>query len=47
METIEGEGEVVRVNEGEQPGPKGMGVVFTSLTDYSRSLIERLMIQGA
>lgn len=43
IETIEGEGEVVRVVK---PGGRtrpGMGVVFTSLTAYSKQLIERLM----
>jgi len=39
IETIEGTGEVVRVAK----GPKGMGVVFTSLTSYSKSLIEKML----
>ena len=41
VETIEGTGEVVRV----QDDPPGMGVVFTSLTNYSRFLIEKLLTQ--
>lgn len=43
LETIEGEGEVVRVVE---PGPgqvAGMGVVFTQLTAVSRALIEKII----
>ena len=39
IETIEGEGEVVRV----QDDPSGMGVVFTSLTSYSAGLLEKLL----
>jgi hypothetical protein len=38
IETIEGTGEVVRVEEA------GMGVVFRDLTGYSKSLIERLLV---
>ena len=38
-ETIEGIGEVVRVEQ----EPKGMGVVFISLTSVSQNLIARLM----
>lgn len=41
IETIEGTGEVVRVDE------EGMGVVFRDLTGYSQSLIERLLVQNA
>lgn len=41
IETIEGTGEVVRVNE------NGMGVVFRDLTGYSKDLIERLLVQRA
>ncbi len=41
IETIEGTGEVVRVDE------TGMGVVFRDLTGYSKSLIERLLVQTA
>lgn len=40
IETIEGVGEVVRV----QDDPPGMGVVFTELSQYSRHLIEKLLI---
>jgi uncharacterized protein (TIGR02266 family) len=39
IETIEGEGEVVRV-EGDPPG---MGVVFRKLSSYSQGLIEKLL----
>ena len=39
IETIEGTGEVVRVDE------TGMGVVFRDLTQYSKGLIERLLVQ--
>jgi len=42
IETIEGTGEVVRVSK----NPKGMGVVFTSLTSYSKSLIEKLLTKN-
>jgi hypothetical protein len=38
VHTIEGEGEVVRV----QDDPPGMGVVFTSLSPASQALIFRL-----
>ena len=39
IETIEGVGEVVRV----QQDPPGMGVVFRELSTYSQHLIERLL----
>ena len=39
IETIEGIGEVVRVQE----DPPGMGVVFRELSAYSQHLIERLL----
>ena len=39
IETIEGAGEVVRV----QDDPPGMGVVFTELTEYSEGLLARLL----
>ncbi|HNS95628.1 MAG TPA: PilZ domain-containing protein [Polyangiaceae bacterium] len=39
IETIEGTGEVVRIDE------TGMGVVFRDLTGYSKNLIERLLVQ--
>jgi uncharacterized protein (TIGR02266 family) len=41
IETIEGEGEVVRVSE----DPPGMGVVFKNLTSYSQQIILRLLTQ--
>jgi hypothetical protein len=41
VETIEGMGEVVRV----QDDPPGMGVVFTELTKYSEHLLLRLLTQ--
>ena len=39
IETIEGVGEVVRV----QDDPPGMGVVFTQLSHYSQHLIDKLL----
>ena len=39
METIEGIGEVVRLQE----NPKGMGVVFVSLTSRSQDVIAKLV----
>jgi len=39
VETIEGTGQVVRKSK----SPKGMGVVFTSLTSFSKSLIEKML----
>lgn len=45
LETIEGQGEVVRVVKPGKNEPAGMGVVFTQLTNYSRKLIERLMVR--
>src|SRR5271156_6346380 len=42
IETIEGIGEVVRVDE----NPPGMGVVFREIGAYSKILIERLLTQG-
>jgi len=39
VETIEGEGEVVRVEQ----DPPGMGVVFRKLSGYSEALIEKLL----
>jgi len=39
LETIEGVGEVVRVSD----RPRGMGVVFVTLTPRSRALIDRLL----
>ena len=42
IETIEGQGEVVRVEE----NPPGMGVVFTKLSKYSKHLITKLLTQN-
>jgi uncharacterized protein (TIGR02266 family) len=39
VESIEGEGEVVRV----ETDPPGMGVVFRELSSYSQTLIEKLL----
>ena len=39
VETIEGEGEVVRV----ESNPSGMGVVFRKLGQYSKNLVEKLL----
>jgi uncharacterized protein (TIGR02266 family) len=41
IHTIEGVGEVVRV----ETDPPGMGVVFKELSDYSRALIEKLLVR--
>jgi Tfp pilus assembly protein PilZ len=41
IETIEGEGEVVRVEQ----NPAGMGVVFKRLGHYSQNLVEKLLTQ--
>jgi hypothetical protein len=41
IETIEGAGEVVRVDK----DPPGMGVVFRELTTYSKGLLEKLLTQ--
>ena len=41
IETIEGLGRVIRVED----DPKGMGVAFTELPNYSKNLIERLLVQ--
>jgi uncharacterized protein (TIGR02266 family) len=43
IETIEGEGEVVRLVKASGRQRGGMGVVFTSLSAYSKQLIERLV----
>jgi hypothetical protein len=40
IETIEGRGEVVRVEK----DPPGMGVVFRELSGYSKDLIEKLLV---
>ena len=42
METIEGVGEVVRVED----NPPGMGVVFREISAYSKAIIDRLLMQG-
>lgn len=39
VETIEGSGEVIRVQE----DPSGMGVVFTELSEYSEGLLAKLL----
>jgi len=41
IETIEGIGEVVRV----ESDPQGMGVVFRELNAYSKGLIDKLLTQ--
>jgi Tfp pilus assembly protein PilZ len=41
IETIEGEGEVVRVEQ----NPAGMAVVFRKLEQYSQGLVEKLLTQ--
>jgi hypothetical protein len=43
IESIEGVGEVVRV----ETNPPGMGVVFRELSNYSKGLIEKLLVQQA
>jgi hypothetical protein len=43
IESIEGVGEVVRV----EANPPGMGVVFRELSNYSKGLIEKLLVQQA
>src|SRR5205085_8959653 len=42
IETVEGIGEVVRVEE----NPPGMGVVFREISAYSKGIIDRLLTQG-
>jgi hypothetical protein len=42
METVEGIGEVVRVEE----NPSGMGVVFREISAYSKGIIDKLLTQG-
>ena len=39
IETVEGVGEVVRVHD----DPPGMGLVFTELSSYSKTLIDNLL----
>ncbi len=43
IETIEGVGEVVRVDD----DPSGMGVVFTELSGTSKGIIEKLLTNQA
>ena len=43
FETIEGEGEVVRIVPGGPNSKSGMGVVFTSLSAYSKRLLTQLV----
>ena len=43
FETVEGEGEVVRVDN--SPGNQGMGVAFTRLTAESKKLIDHITLQ--
>ncbi len=43
IETIEGEGEVVRVVRSSDKQKSGMGIVFTRLTQYSKELIEQII----
>jgi uncharacterized protein (TIGR02266 family) len=45
FETIEGEGEVVRVVQPGGAEPAGVGVVFTSLTEASRNVLARLFLR--
>jgi hypothetical protein len=40
IETVEGVGEVVRVNE----NPSGMGVLFREISSYSKGIIEKLLV---
>ena len=42
IETIEGEGEVVRV----ESNPAGMGVVFRKPESYSQRLVEQLLMRS-
>jgi uncharacterized protein (TIGR02266 family) len=46
LETIEGEGKVVRVVSPGGGNTPGMGVVFTKLTSYSNNLIESLLARS-
>ena len=45
LETIEGVGEVVRTINRAPGVQAGMGVVFISLTGYSRQLVERILVR--
>ena len=42
IETIEGVGEVVRIDD----APPGMGVVFREISAYSKAIIDRLLLEG-
>lgn len=46
LETLEGEGKVVRVVSPGGGNTPGMGVVFTKLTSYSNKLIESLLARS-
>ena len=46
LETIEGQGEVVRVVRAASGRKAGMGVVFTKLTSYSKTLIQKLVTKS-
>lgn len=41
IETIEGTGEVVRVDD----NPSGMGILFREISSYSKNIIERLLVR--
>ena len=45
LETIEGVGEVVRVVSAGPGQTAGMGVVFVELTQFSRELVERILVR--
>jgi hypothetical protein len=40
IETIEGTGEVVRVDD----NPPGMGILFREISSYSKNIIDRLLV---
>jgi uncharacterized protein (TIGR02266 family) len=44
FETVEGEGEVVRVDNA--PGNQGMGVAFTRLTAESKKLVDEITLRA-
>lgn len=46
LETIEGEGKVVRIVQPGSGHVAGMGVVFTRLTSYSEQLLQKLLSPG-
>ena len=43
LETLEGEGRVVRVVPPIGDQPAGMGVIFTSLSQFSEKLLEKIL----